>query len=309
MTYSAKKRLLVFGIMAVGGLAFVESHTHALKKSLSKYFHTYPKVYNPLDEITWTKVKNYGGVADIGSPHYIDVISHTDPNHSICPRSNGMIFSSGSIRIHETQHMLHCQIARSKGSDTEEREGLYYKNGKAIVLTKPKTKVTDFAYRIPQELREAPSPYNTYIEGQMIYPSLNNIGYLFNEWGAYISNITLNLELEIAGIPEVGYDSHAANYSPHFFGYLAIGMHHLRTSEPNALEDKQLKATFALYAESTWNLMYAALNSPVFGDENTIYGSHIKKIMEFYRNSPKFQEVRESLSAIYGEEWVNRLMY
>lgn len=261
--------------------------------------------YNPLDHIAWTQIKNYGGVVDIGSPHYLDVIGHTDPIDPVCPRANGMAFSQASIRTHETEHMLHYQMLRSANVN---QTGIYYQNGNGILFAGPKIQITDFAYRIPQELRDDPSPYQTYIVDQPKYQSLNNIGYLFDEWASYRSNIIVNLELEKAGIPEPDADSHAANYVPHFFGYLAIAMHHMRLVEPNALNDEQFKAVFALYAQESWRLMHAALNSPVFGRSDTIYGSRIQKVMDFYRNSPKFVDVKNSLIAIYGKEWVMQLM-
>lgn len=264
--------------------------------------------YNPLDYITWTKVKDYGGVKDIGSSHYLDVISHTDPNDPYCPRSAGMAFAQPSIRIHETQHMLQYQIRNLGKANDPTIEGLYYQNGNGVIFKIPKTKVTDFAHLIPDELRKDPSPYQTYIINQMNYPSLNNMGYLFNEWASYRSNIILNLQLEKAGIPESDAEGHGANFSPHFFGYLAIGMHHLRSAEPEALQDQQFKAVFALYAESTWKLMHEALTSPVFGKDDTYFGSRLKEIMAFYRTSPVFADVRNSLIEIYGKEWVDQLM-
>lgn len=304
-----RSRFLASYLILLSGIVLLNSNTEALtKQDTGKYLNQDLQIYNPLDNIVWTKVQNYGGVWDIGSPHYLDVISHTDSNDPICPRGNGMIFSQSSIRIHETEHMLHCQILSRFGKNDQKFTGIYYQNGNGILFSKPKAKVTDFAYLIPQELRDVPSPYQTYIVEQMQYPSLNNIGYLFDEWASYRSNIILNLELEKAGIPEPDADSHAANYSPHFFGYLAIAMHHLRMIEPQTLNDEQFKATFALYAEESWRLMHDALNSPVFGRADTIYGSRIQKVMDFYRNSPKFADVRNSLIAIYGKEWVVKLM-
>ncbi len=265
-------------------------------------------VYDPLREMVWTSVKDFGGVDENGSSHYLDVISHTDPNDPVCPRSLGMAFSQPSIRIHETEHMLSYQISKLSGTDDYNLEGLYFQNGNGLIFSNPRTRVTDFSNMIPSELREAPSPYQTYIVEQMKYPSLNRIGYLFNEWASYRSNILLNLQLEKAGTPESDADGHGSNFSPHFFGYLAIGLHYLRTAEPEALKDRQFKAAFALYAELTWQLMHEALRSPVFGKLDTIYGSRINKLMEFYRNSPRFAAVRNSLVDIYGKEWVAKLM-
>lgn len=142
----------------------------------------------------------------------------------------------------------------------------------------------------------------------MKYPSLNNIGYLFDEWSSYCSNITLNLQLEKIGTPEPEGEGHAANYSPHFFGYLAIAMQYLLVNEPEAVRNRQFKAAFALYSEITWDMMTKALKSPVFGDPNTIYGSRLSQIMNFYRNSSKFAQTRTSLATIYGKDWVQRLM-
>jgi len=296
-------------LTSLGTSTLIQSNGHAfLSYDSVKNLNKRTEIYNPLDNIVWTEIGDYGNVLDIGSRHYLDVISHTDPNDSICPRASGMAFAQASVRIHETQHMLHCQIQRLSDRSEESIEGLYYQNGHGIIFKNPKVKVTDFASLIPQELREIPSPYQTYIIDQMQYPSLNNIGYLFNEWASYRSNIILNLQFEKAGIPEPDLGSHAANYAPHFFGYLAIAMHHLRLVEPEALNDKQLKATFALYAESTWQLMHEALTSPVFGADDTFYGSRIRKVMSFYRDSEKFEDVKNSLIEIYGEQWVNKLM-
>lgn len=264
--------------------------------------------YNPLEEIIWTPVGYYGSVQDIGSPHYLDVVGHTNTFDPECPRSNGMAFDLPSVQIHETEHMLNCQIRKLGGISNYDIEGIYDNIGKGIIFTKPKTKVTDFAALIPIELRESPSPYQGYMVDQMQYSSLNNIGYLFNEWASYRSNIILNLELERAGIPEPDLNGHAANFSPHFFGFLAFGLHYLKTAEPMALNDKQLKATFALFAEYTWKLMHEALRSPVFGAKETIFGSRIEKMINFYKYSPKFEAVRKTLKEIYGEDWVTELM-
>lgn len=306
-----KAKLLSLSIITIGGLCFLSLKDDAFAKyKFFKFLHksVKSKSYNPMDEITWTQIKDYGGINDIGSTRYIDVISHTNPADTFCPRSSGMAFSQASIRVHETQHMLHCQIQRLTGTNNPTTEGLYYGNGNGIIINKPKTKVTDFSNLIPQELIESPSPYQTYIIDQMRYPTLNNIGYLFNEWGSYISNIMLNMELEQKGKPEPDADSHAANYSPHFFGYMAIAMHYIRLNEPAALNDKQLKATFALYSQLTWQWMQVAANSPVFGNPNTIYGSRIKQVRDFYKYSAKFADVKNSLIAIYGKEWVDQLM-
>lgn len=290
-------------LLAKNSLFFISLFT-----TVSATWTSETTTYDPLKEITWTLIEDYGGVVDVGSPHYLDVIGHTNTSDPECPRANGMAFELASLQIHETEHVLHCQIRRLGENDNYGVEGLYYSEGRGIILTKPKTRVTDFAWKIPTELRAAPSPYQGYLVDQMQYEPLNNIGYLFNEWGSYCSNIILNLEFEKAGRPEPDWNGHAANYSPHFFGFLAYAMHHLRTAEPEALNDKQLKATFALYAEYTWKLMHDALSSPVFGSKNTMFGSRLEEIMKFYRTSPNFAEVRESLMAIYGEDWVIKLM-
>lgn len=234
MIISKKKAipLLIISFSTVGILSLKDDAFAKFKRFHSRNKNIKLEVYNPLNDISWTPVNNYGGVSDIGSAHYIDIISHTDPSDTFCPRSSGMAFSQASIRIHETEHMLHCQIQRFTGTNNPKTEGLYFANGNGIIFTKPKTKVTDFSYLIPSELIEGPSPYQTYIVDQMQYPSLNNIGYLFNEWASYRSNIILNLELEKSGIPEPDYNSHAANYSPHFFwiyGYCDASYAHDRT--------------------------------------------------------------------------------
>lgn len=260
--------------------------------------------YDPSSEIKWTTVKDYGGVTENNGSHYLDVIGHTDPKDPYCPRSLGMAFSQPSIRIHETQHMMHFQVRNLGGAFDDTIEGVYYEKGNGVVFKKPKTKVSDFAKTIPSILRNG--PYQLYIIGQASkYPSLNNIGYLFNEWASYCSNIILNLQLEEEGKPEPDADGHAANYSPHFFGFISYGLHYLNKNEPRAL-NKQFKAAFALYAERTWQLMRDALTSPVFGNDNTNYGSPIRKLMDFYR-SPQF-EARDTLIAIYGEDWFTDLI-
>src|SRR5688572_30454971 len=106
-----KRRAQALYLISLNIIVLFSYDSQALTKhDTVKYINQGTQVYNPLDHIVWTKVKDYGGVLDIGSPHYLDVISHTDPNDPYCPRSNGMISSQASIRIHETEHMLHYQL-------------------------------------------------------------------------------------------------------------------------------------------------------------------------------------------------------
>lgn len=266
-------------------------------------------LYDPLQEIKWTMVKDYGGAKATGSSTYTDVVGHTDPNDQYTPRKNGLNFSPDSVAVHETGHMLHFQVRNLESEFDETKEGIYYKDGKGVVFTRPKLKISDIRGQIPEILKDKYSPYELYLMKQPDnYDSHNHIAYLFNEWGCYIMNIKMLLELEEGGNPEDSSKGHAANHSPYFFGYLAYGIHNLKTSEPSALQDKQFKAAFALYAQETWDQMRRALKSPTFGNETTSYGPPIKKFMTFYQSSSEFAAVKGSLVSVYGKEWVDHLM-
>ena len=238
-------------------------------------------------------------------------------------RSNGYIFESHSCRIHEVEHMLNYQIIYNKRNQSE-LQGLYYGNNHGIVFKKPALTVGDIKNKVPLSMKTefTYNPYQEYIESSDKQD--RNISYLFDEWMAYIVNARLLLSFEKNKYSEK--NGYSANHAPYFFGFLATGMNQLRAQNKllDNPETKQFKATFALLAEATWDIMCKSfriesrysqckLSNGACVLDTLLYSiltleKQNQKLMTYYKDSVEFLEIRLALTEIYGSPWMSRLM-
>jgi len=223
-----------------------------------------------------------------GSATFKDIISHTkNPYHM----NDGVLTG-----IHETAHFLLHEVRGRQGT-----KFIYYKDGQGAFLPEPKTLTGRIVPHLPSNILSeqtiSMSVHDLYISRRLNQPLGENI---FDEWLAYIVETKTLVESTIAKTP-VKNDS-VDGASVQFLYYCAVAMHTVWTEEKALFNQKNFKAIFAMLAEEA-----SATHQQLIG-LTSIRSDRAKRLMEHLRTAPSSQGIRDSLKAIYGADWTQRVL-
>lgn len=227
---------------------------------------------------------------DFGSPHFLDVMGHTQPG-------SRFLSDSPTTNAHESMHGLEADMRNAKGSGW----GFFYVDGgKGAYVSDAELDAAKIKDHVSPRARElASGRYQLYLVQQIsMWP---NVLYQFDEWCAYKTNARIAVEMSDAGKwTESATDE--VDGAMDFLVFASAAVRALELEEPAKLEDPQFKAAYAMLAEESMKYITRGLKKPEFA------AFHAGDLLDELRTGAGSAELRSTLVKWMGPTWTKRVI-
>ncbi len=251
-------------------------------------FFNYPPRKNVTDPGTWGSVLT-------------DIESHIEPSHGTQYRANSKITWG-----HETTHGINSDIRNNVlkvivNVPSSRKQGLYVLSNRGVAIKEPlKIRKSSVGQYIPRSLRG--NRFNLYINGMNAWDDTPT--YILDEWVAYTNGAKVGIELVNKG----KYSSSSRSddmYGPLEFTIYSIALAMaVEKGDPAYFQkEKQLLEFIAWHGKVAMDTFRVGiqLNPFVWQDAVTYYGN--------IKNSADADPVRKFAVRVFGNAWVNEVLY
>jgi hypothetical protein len=225
---------------------------------------------------------------DYGSPHFRDVLSHTND------RFNDVDLVTIA---HESMHGL---VNEMRNATQEKDQFVYFENGKGAYILEPRLDSSLIRKYVPAGAREIAShTYQTYLLSQVA--QWRNFLMFFDEFNAYKTGVRVGVEVVnarqwrgesrdfVAGVVD-------------FIYFAGAAVQALKVNDPNYLNTNvAFKAAFAMVTEESMKYVAEGVKMREYN------GTHAEQLLTHFKTSPENEAIRTTLKEWMGTAWTQRV--